>query len=117
MTMVTGPVGREIGLTTFSDLTTVPVRAVWWSDSGQVSVDFDGALTAGEVTAVTRRMATRNANEETLRQRAEGAFQANRDYIALTGPTAAQTTAQVKALSRQMNGIMRVVFGLLDGVD
>lgn len=41
----------------------------------------------------------------------------NRAYVALAGPTAAQTTAQVKALSRQQNGMIRLLLGILDGTD
>jgi hypothetical protein len=56
-------------------------------------------------------------NEETIRDRAAQALATNRTYIALANPTTAQNTAQVKALSRQMNGVVRLLLGLLDGTD
>lgn len=55
-------------------------------------------------------------NRQTIEQRAVVALQANRDFIAST-PTAAQTAAQVKALTKQMNGIIRLLLNQLDGTD
>lgn len=37
---------------------------------------------------------------------------ANAVYLAITAPTAAQNTAQIKALTRQVNGLIRI--GLAD---
>lgn len=56
-------------------------------------------------------------NAETLRQQALAALSSNRTYVALASPTAAQTTAQVKALSRQVNGLIRLALGQFDGTD
>lgn len=56
-------------------------------------------------------------NSDTLRQQAATALATNRTYVGLTSPSAAQTTAQVKALSRQNNGLIRLLLGLLDGTD
>lgn len=55
--------------------------------------------------------------DATLRQQAQQALGANRTYIGLASPTAAQTAAQVKALSRQNNALIRLLLGLLDGTD
>ncbi|MDX6218756.1 MAG: hypothetical protein QOJ48_437 [Frankiales bacterium] len=55
-------------------------------------------------------------NTLTLQQQAVNALTANRTYVAST-PTAAQTTAQVKALSRQVNGLIRMLLQQLDGTD
>ena len=56
-------------------------------------------------------------NEETIRQQAAAALDGNRTYSARTSPTAAQTAAQVKALSQQNNRVIRLLLGLLDGTD
>lgn len=56
-------------------------------------------------------------NDETIRQQALDALAANRTYVARQSPTAAQNTAQIKALSQQMNGLIRLVLGRLDGTD
>lgn len=59
---------------------------------------------------------TQPANAGAIRDAARNALAANRSFIAST-PTAAQTTAQVKALSRQLNGVIRLLLGQLDGTD
>lgn len=56
-------------------------------------------------------------NEQSIRQAAAQALVTNRTYLGVASPTAAQTTAQVKALSRQNNGLIRLLLGLLDGTD
>jgi hypothetical protein len=55
-------------------------------------------------------------NDATIRQQAASALANNRAFVAST-PTAAQTTAQVKALSRQVNGLIRLLLNQLDGTD
>lgn len=55
----------------------------------------------------------RRSIEDRLRQRID----ANRDYLALATPTAAQQRAQVARLTRQTNALIRQVLGLLDTDD
>ena len=57
-----------------------------------------------------------NGNEATIRAQAAAALAANRAYVAST-PSAAATTAQVKALSRQTNSIIRLLLNQLDATD
>lgn len=56
-------------------------------------------------------------NEQTIRDAARNALATNRAYAQRANPTAAQTTAQVKALSQQQNGIIRLLLGALDATD
>lgn len=52
-----------------------------------------------------------------LNERLEAARQGNRDHLAITSPTAAQNSAQVKALTRQMQAVIRLTLASLDGTD
>lgn len=86
--------------------------------------DRDGFVVSADVSAATLQAAvdaaptdTSDTNASTLRQQATDALAANRTYVALASPSAAQTTAQVKALSRQMNAMIRLRLGQLDGTD
>lgn len=58
-----------------------------------------------------------NGNESTIRAQAAQALATNRAFLAIATPTNAQTLAQVKALTRQTNGIIRLLLGALDGTD
>lgn len=57
------------------------------------------------------------ANKKTLEERAIKALESNKTFLALTSPTNAQVLAQVKALTRQVNGVMRLSLNKLDKVD
>lgn len=52
-----------------------------------------------------------------LRDRVRQGLDANRTYLSLASPGAAQNTAQVKALTRQNVALTRLVLGLLDGTE
>ena len=82
---------------------------------GAVSVETyeNGKLIASESMAVPDESVRRDQIEATARQ----ALATNRAYAALANPTAAQTTAEVKALARQMNGVIRLLLNALDGTD
>lgn len=66
---------------------------------------------------VTYDVTAEQVNDETIRAQALTALTTNRTYVARTSPTAAQQTAQIKALSQQNNGLIRQLLGLLDGTD
>jgi hypothetical protein len=58
------------------------------------------------------------ANDATLRARVADALDANRSFLAVESPTNAQTLAQVKALTRQTQALIRLVTAqTADGVD
>lgn len=62
----------------------------------------DGALLAG------------GANAQAIAQKAEAALAANATFLALASPTQAQAVAQVQALTRQVNGLIRFLAGEFD---
>lgn len=69
----------------------------------------DQRVAAGQAAAAADGLAT--SNTSTMQQLLRVARQTNRDYIALASPTAAQTTAEVKAMARQVNWLIRMVLG------
>lgn len=60
---------------------------------------------------------TEEVNGDTIRQAAVAALAANKTFVALASPSNAQNAAQVKALTRQMNGLIRLILGQLDATD
>lgn len=59
----------------------------------------------------------RSANKATIQSRAESALENNRTFLAITSPTNAQIVAQVKALTRQNNALIRLALGRFDAID
>lgn len=56
-------------------------------------------------------------NETTIRDRANQALATNTTFLAITSPTNAQVSAQVKALTRQNQGLIRLLLQRFDGTD
>lgn len=56
-------------------------------------------------------------NADAIRTAAAAALDANRTYLAIASPTNAQNLAQIRALTRQANRLIRLQLGLLDGTD
>lgn len=54
------------------------------------------------------------SNETSIRDRLQLAMDTNNTYLAISAPTAAQTTAQVKALARQNTALIRMVLRRFD---
>lgn len=67
-------------------------------------------------TSVVRDM-TDDASRTTIRQQASDALVANRAYLALVAPLATDNLAQIKALTRQNSGLIRMMLNRLDGTD
>jgi spore maturation protein CgeB len=64
------------------------------------------------------RVTYSNVNYQTIRTQAANALEANRTFVALgTAATAVQVRNQTMALSRQVNGIIRILLDQLDGTD
>jgi hypothetical protein len=58
-----------------------------------------------------------SSNAAQIRTAAGNALDGNRTFLAIQSPTNAQVVAQVRALTRQNQGLIRLTLGLLDGVD
>jgi hypothetical protein len=76
--------------------------------------DSTGAMTSEQVVVVDT---TADTNAASIRDLAAAALAANRTFIALPTPTNTQVVAQTKALTRQMNALIRLALGRLDGTD
>jgi hypothetical protein len=74
------------------------------------------SYTAADDVAASARAAERTAatNRAILRSRAVTALDTNATYQAIGTPTNPQVVAQVAALTRQNNGIIRLLLGQLD---
>ena len=60
------------------------------------------------------RDVTTDTNRQTIEQQAAQALDTNRAFLALASPNNAQTLAQVRALTRQNQGVIRLLLGQLD---
>jgi len=78
------------------------------------TVNGSGAVTA---TYPAQDPPAEETNGNTIRTQAGSALAGNRTYLALATPTAAQTTAQVRSLTQQIQGVIRLVLGQLDGTN
>lgn len=98
---------------TETDLTTglVTVRDLTPQEAAQRAAD------AADLAAHSAAVKATDQNRATITDRAATALQGNRDFLAVGSPTAAQTSAQVKALTRQNTAVIRLLLGILDGTD
>jgi hypothetical protein len=105
---VTGP-RRYVDATSFADITTKECLGTGWDDDGHMLVQFAVNLTADEVTRVRLRCVTTDPTTEGLLGQAWTAYQANVGYLAIPAPTQAQIAAQITALTRQLNAVIRLL--------
>lgn len=75
--------------------------------------DGKGNLVAGGIYVVPDAV----DNEAQLIQKAASALANNQTFLAIASPTTAQAVAQVKALTRQVNALIRLAVGQLDTTD
>lgn len=99
----------------------------FWDDATRTYKTFDTvgtqtssrAYTAAENTVADAQAADRaiQVNRMTLEEQAAQALAGNRAFLAIASPSNAQVLAQTKALTRQNNGIIRLLLNLNDGTD
>jgi hypothetical protein len=87
-------------------------------DDGRSMRDGTGAWDADTRTVVALPPDPAIVNETTITDQIATALDANRTFLAVESPTNAQTLAQVKALTRQTQALIRLVTAqTADGVD
>lgn len=81
--------------------------------------DNDIVITLAEAKALVGATpeGARSVNEKTLLDRAGQALTSNREFLDVAAPTNAQSLAQIKALTRQVNALIRLVTKNLDATD
>lgn len=67
--------------------------------------------------AAEARAATERTNATTVRDKASTALADNKAFLAVASPTNAQVVAQVKALTRQNNALIRLALNRFDATD
>lgn len=91
---------------------------------GTIEVLYDGAdctvtrrwSNAGYADTTVAKPNTAGANAAQILANAQAALAANVNYLAIATPTTAQAVAQVGALTRQINGVIRTLLGAYDAV-
>ena len=74
------------------------------------------AHTAATAAAI-KAAQTVDTNDRTIRQRLRNGLDANTTFLALASPTNVQTLAQVRALTRENTGLIRLALDALDAAD
>lgn len=64
--------------------------------------------------AASDAQAVQQANGDTIRARAATGLAANATYLAIASPSAAQVAAQVRMLTMENSGVIRLLLGQLD---
>lgn len=105
--------GIPSGVTVSGDLILMPDLSESDRVAAQPVVDAHPATAQ----ALAATVATRATNEATISAAAADAIAANKAFLALSSPTNAQTLAQVKALSRQANSLIRLALRSFDSTD
>lgn len=87
-------------------------------DGGYIVQDFAGSQAASGTTYSNGTFLPRpKTNPEIIGEKLDAAIDLNMAYLALTLPTAAQSTVQIKALTRQVNGVLRLMRNRLEASD
>lgn len=82
-----------------------------------VTANDDTTTSALEAAIAAHSAVDEQGNRRGLEGQVTQALSANRTYLALAAPTAAQTAAQVKLLTRENTALIRLLLGKLDAAD
>jgi hypothetical protein len=97
---------RRISPTMFEGITKIPATVTLRGNT--LTAVFEGTLTDDEQAQVTHLLTSSDDTEMVNAQLVATALSNNRTFLNLSAPTNAQTLAQVRALTRQMNALIRV---------
>lgn len=89
--------------------------AAYWADGDQRALTDQQWAT--HVATASYAPPVEETNRAQLEQALRQAIVANKNFLADPLPTAAIVTGQTKALTRQMNQVIRLVLGALDAID
>lgn len=81
-----------------------------------VPVGTDDTTLQAAVNTAASQYVDQEANLQTLLQKSATALQNNQAYLSIAQPTSAQAVAQVAALTRQVNGVVRVLTASLNSL-
>lgn len=109
-----GPTGQLLRRYELADDGTVTVTVT--DDKGATVVVPPTADTAATAAAI-KAAQTVDTNDRTIRQRLHTALDANAAFLALASPTNAQVLAQVRVLTRENTGLIRLALDALDAAD
>jgi len=75
-------------------------------------------LTAGEQSQFADELAAdnRNENKKAVNEKAQQALTANAAYLAIPAPTAAEVRSQTELLTKEVNGLIRLLINRLDDI-
>lgn len=107
-----GPTGQLIRKWDLDDDGTVTLT----DDKGAIIVVPPTADTAATAAAI-KAAQTVDTNDRTIRQRLRGALDTNATFLAIASPTQGQVLAQVRALTHENTGLIRLAIDALDAAD
>lgn len=86
-----------------------PAGYTAWDASGNVTATRARTQPESDALAAQGAANTAATNQATIQQAARGALANNSTYLGIASPTTAQVTAQVQALTRQSNRVIRLL--------
>jgi hypothetical protein len=109
------PAHPSQGRILFADDTTSTVTT--WNDAGTLLATRP--YTPAETAQVAAEAAEQNriANKLTIEDRAALALASNETYLAIASPSNAQNAAQIKLLTRECQGLIRLAIKALDSLN
>jgi hypothetical protein len=97
-----------------TDLASMTWDTIIWSDPRPQPMLAELQAEADRLESVAGTLVS---NAATIRAQAAAALGTNRGFLAIPTPSNAQLAAQLKELTRQNIGLIRLVLGHLDGTD